>query len=90
MWHLTGCKILFSLSFLTGSKNKMIFFYRISELMLPTLIRGFDKKNHFIYDPVIKQIIKQRDSLKFYSLSGATFDDCINTIYQFIKARPQH
>ena len=26
-----------------------------------------------------------RDELKFYRLSGATFYDCINTIYQFIK-----
>ena len=25
------------------------------------------------------------DYLKFYRLSGATFYDCINTIYQFIK-----
>ena len=27
-----------------------------------------------------------KDKLKFYSLSGATFYDCINTIYQFIKS----
>ena len=26
-----------------------------------------------------------RDQLKFYRLSGATFYDCIDTIYQFIK-----
>ena len=26
-----------------------------------------------------------RDYLKFYRLSGATFYDCINTIYQFMK-----
>ena len=26
-------------------------FYRISELLLPTLIQGYDK-NHFIFDPV--------------------------------------
>ena len=26
------------------------------------------------------------DKLKFYRLSDASFDDCINTIYQFIKA----
>ena len=25
------------------------------------------------------------DKLKFYRLSDASFDDCINTIYQFIK-----
>ena len=28
---------------------------------------------------------KTRDLLKFYRLSDATFYDCINTIYQFIK-----
>ena len=28
---------------------------------------------------------KTRDSLKFYSLSGATFYDHINTIYQIVK-----
>ena len=30
-------------------------FYRISELMLPTLIQRYDKKNHFIFDPVLKR-----------------------------------
>ena len=30
-------------------------FYRIFELMLPTLIQGYDKKNHFIFDPGQKQ-----------------------------------
>ena len=30
-------------------------------------------------------IPRTRDYLKFYSLSGATFYECINTIYQFIK-----
>ena len=34
-------------------------------------------KNHFIS--------RTRDKLKFYRLVGATFYDCINTIYQFIK-----
>ena len=36
MWHLTACKISVCLSFLNWIKNEMIF-YRISELMLPTL-----------------------------------------------------
>ena len=27
-----------------------------------------------------------RDELKFYRLSDATFYDCINTIYQFVKS----
>ena len=48
-------------------------FYCISELMSPTLIQRYDK-NHFISDEV-----------KFYRLSGATFYDHINTMYQFIK-----
>ena len=30
-------------------------------------------------------ISRRRDKLKFYGLSGATFYDCINTIYQFIN-----
>ena len=38
MWHLTACKISDSLSFLIEIKNKMNF-YRISGLMLPTLIQ---------------------------------------------------
>ena len=44
-----------------------------------TLIQRCDKESfHF----------ENRDKLKFYRLSGATFYDCINTIiymYQFIK-----
>ena len=34
-------------------------------------------KNHFIS--------RTRDQLRFYRLSGVTFYDCINIIYQFIK-----
>ena len=50
----------------------------ISELMLATLIQRYDKKkNHFL--------LRTRDKLKFLRLSGATFYDCINAIYQFIK-----
>ena len=45
--------------------------------MLATLIQGYDKKSHFIS--------RTRDKVKFYRLSGATFYDCIKTIYQFIK-----
>ena len=44
MWHLTACKISVSLSFLNWIKNEIIF-YRISELMLPTLIQKYDKKS---------------------------------------------
>ena len=46
MWHLTGCKISNCLLFLKWND-----FYHISELMLPTLIQGYDK-NLFIFDPV--------------------------------------
>ena len=52
-------------------------FYRISELMLATLIQRYDKKS-FHFDPV--------EDLKIYRLSIATFYDCINTIYQFSKS----
>ena len=51
-------------------------FYRISELILAILIQRYDK-NHFIS--------RTRDQQKFYRLSGATFHDYINTIYQFIN-----
>ena len=47
MWHLTACKIIVNLSFLNWIKNEMSF-YRISELMLATLIQRYDKKSfHF-------------------------------------------
>ena len=47
MWHLTVCKISVSPWVLNWIKNEMIF-YRISELMLPTLIQRNDKKSfHF-------------------------------------------
>ena len=61
------------------SWNEMFFFFRISELIIKfsTLIQRYDK-NHFVSDPVQKQ------GTNWY-LSDATFDDCINTIYQFIK-----
>ena len=38
MRHLTACKISVSLSFLNYIKHEMIF-YRISELMLATLVQ---------------------------------------------------
>ena len=50
MWQLTTCKISVSLSFLNWND-----FYRISELMSAILIQGYDKKNHFIFDPVQKK-----------------------------------
>ena len=54
MWHLTACKISVSLSFLNWIKNDMIFFYRISELMLATIIQRYAKK-HFTFYPVQEQ-----------------------------------
>ena len=42
MWYLTTCKISVSLLFLKWIKNEMIF-YRISELILATLIQRYDK-----------------------------------------------
>ena len=45
-------------------------------LCLQTFMQRYDK-NQFIS--------RTRDKLIFYRLSGATFYDCINTIYQFIK-----
>ena len=47
MWHLTAFKIAVSLSFSKWIENEIIFFYRISELMVATLIQRYDK-NHFI------------------------------------------
>ena len=78
MRHLTACKISVNLPVLNRIKNEMIF-SGISELMLATIIQRYDKKSfHFLSKS------RTRDLLKFYRLSGATFYDCINTIYQFI------
>ena len=47
MGHLTVTKISVSLSFLNWIQTEIIF-YRISELVLPTLIQRYDKKSfHF-------------------------------------------
>ena len=53
-------------------------FYRISELMSVTLIQRYNK-NHFI------SRTKNERLTEIFRLSGATFYDSINTIYQFIK-----
>ena len=73
MWHLTACKISVCLSFLNWIENEMIF-YRISELILATLLQRYDKKSFHFKNKRITEM-----------LSDATFYDCINTIYQFIK-----
>ena len=54
---LTACKNSVSLAFLKWIKNEII--YRISELMLPTLITSNrNDKNHFIFNPVQDRLIK--------------------------------
>ena len=48
--------------------------------MLATLIQRYDKKSFHFWSSS-----RTGDKLKFYKLSDATFNNCINTIYQFIK-----
>ena len=52
-------------------------FNRIFELMLAALIQRYDKKSFQFKNERLNEI---------YRMSGATFYDCINTIYQFIKS----
>ena len=65
-----------SLSFLNWIKNEMIC-YRISELMLVTLIQKYDEKSFRFKNERLNEILQA---------VRCTFYDCINTIYQFIKA----
>ena len=61
--------------FWTGSKMKWFLSYlwiNVGNIIFRDTI-----KNHFIS--------RTRGWLKFYRLSGVTFYDCVNTIYQFIK-----
>ena len=51
-------------------------FHRISVFMLAALIQRYDKKSFYFKNERLNEINK---------LSDATFYDCINTIYQFIK-----
>ena len=71
MWHLAACKISVCLLFLNWIKNEMIF-YQISELMLATLIQRYDKKSFYF---------KKEGLTEKLTVSGATFYDCINTLY---------
>ena len=71
-WHRVKVQLV------SRSWNEMTF---IVSLMLPTLIQGYDKKKSFHF----WSSSKKRDEMKFYRLPEATFYDCINTIYQFIK-----
>ena len=57
MWQLTACKISVSLLFLNWIKNEMIF-YRISELMLPTLIQRYDKKSFHFKNERLTEILQ--------------------------------
>ena len=57
MWHLTACKISVSLSFLNWVKNEMIF-YRISELMLATLIQRYNKKSFHFKNERLTEILQ--------------------------------
>ena len=56
MW-LTACKISVSLSFLNWIKKEMIF-YRISELILPTLIQRYDKKSFHFKNKRLTEILQ--------------------------------
>ena len=79
MWHLTACKISVSLSFLNWIKNEMIFFfYRVSELMLQTLIQRHDKKKSFHFK-------NERLTEILQAVRCHIFFNCINNIYHFIK-----
>ena len=48
MWHLTACKISVITSLVFDWIKIFGAFFRISELMLATLIQKYDK-NHFIF-----------------------------------------
>ena len=75
MWHLTASKISVSLSFVNWIKNEMIF-YRISELMLATLIQRYDKKSFHFTNEALTEIL--------LGVMCHIFN-CIYTIYVFIK-----
>ena len=64
MWHLTACKNSVSISFLKWIKNEMIF-YRISELMLATLIRKYGKKSFHLKNERLTEILK---AVRYYIL----------------------
>ena len=58
-------------------------FFIVSGLMLPTLIQKYDKKI-ISFLSQFKNARLMRFS-RLTRLSDATFYDCINTIYKFIK-----
>ena len=76
MWYLTAFKIAVSLSFSKWIENEIIFFYRISELMVATLIQRYDKKSlHFknerlteILQSVRCQILRMNISIPYTNL----------------------
>ena len=79
MWHLTACKISVSLSFLKRND-----FYRISELIVSTLIQRHDKKIiSFLIQFKNERLPEILQAVRCHTLS----DDHINIIhvYKFIK-----
>ena len=67
-----------SLSFLKWND-----FVHISEFILPTFIQNYDKKNHFVFDPVQKRDQKRETNWNFTACQMPHF--MIVVIYQFIK-----
>ena len=57
MWHLAACKISVSLLFLNWIKSEMIF-YGISELMLATIIKRYDKKSFHFKNERLTEILQ--------------------------------
>ena len=76
MWHLTVCKISVSLSFLKWND-----FYRISELMLGTLIPRYSKTIIlFLIQFKKERLTEILKAVRYHILWS------YNTIYQFIKS----
>ena len=78
MWHLTACKISFSLSFQQDQKWNEYFY--ISELMLATLIQRHNKKS-FRFELSSKMRLTE-----ILQAVRRHVNDCINTMYNFVKA----
>ena len=70
MWHLTACKISAGLSFFKWKKK---IFYRISELMLATLIQRYDTKSFHFKNERLNEIYRLSISfINFLNLSWIT------------------
>ena len=84
MWHLTAWKISVSLSFLNWIKKEMIF-YRISEIMLATLIQRY-----------LKKIISFQERETNWKFTGCqklckniVFDTSRSIYFEYLLALPQ-